>query len=174
MNTTTPCATQARYLDTRIAATGCLSGRRLRRAIDYVHAHLQENVRLEDIAAAAGLSAFHFSRAFKSTIGLTPHGYLMFVRVERAKALLSRCDRTMTEIAAEAGFSDQSHMSKVFRRLTGCTPTEFRNRSGALARLSLASARAGPRPGDAGIVGKDRRQPPSPAALDKILAPANT
>jgi AraC family transcriptional regulator len=111
----------------RIARTGHLSGRRLRRALDYIQAHLTDDLRLEDIAAAANLSASHFARKFKLTTGLTPHRYLMKTRVERVKELLLQHHKTLTEIASEAGFSDQSHMSNVFRRFTGSTPREFRD-----------------------------------------------
>jgi AraC family transcriptional regulator len=120
-------AVSARYPQARIARAGRLSGRRLQRAIDYIHAHLIGDVRLGDIATAAGLSVFHFARTFKKTTGLTPHAYLMKARVERAKELLLEYDKTLVEIASETGFSDQSHMSRVFRRFTGATPSEFRD-----------------------------------------------
>jgi AraC family transcriptional regulator len=125
--------------------------------MEYMHAHLTESVRIEDVAAAAGLSPFHFARLFRSTTGITPHRYLMLARVERAKAMLLQCDRTMTEIATEAGFSDQSHMSKVFRRLMGCSPTRFRAASVAFNHQPFEPVRR-----------------PAPAALDKVPAPANT
>lgn len=125
--------------------------------MEYMHAHLPESVRLEDIAAAVGLSPFHFARLFRSTTGFTPHRYLMLARVERAKAMLLQCDRTMTEIASEAGFSDQSHMSKVFRHLTGCSPARFRAASVALHHKPFGPVRR-----------------PAPAALDKVPAQGNT
>jgi transcriptional regulator GlxA family with amidase domain len=111
----------------RIAHTGYLSGRRMGRAVEYVRLHLSENIRLEDMAAAAGLSAFHFARMFKRSTGLAPHRYVMTMRLEKAKALLRQCQRSLTEIAAECGFWDQSHMSKVFRRLAGISPVEYRD-----------------------------------------------
>lgn len=111
---------------TRIARPGHLSGRRLQRAIDYIHAHLSSDVRIEHLATAAGLSVFHFARTFKKTTGLTPYGYLMMTRVERAKVLLLKYDKTLAEIASELGFSDQSHLSNVFKRFTGATPRKFR------------------------------------------------
>ncbi len=111
---------------TRMARTGQLSGRRLQRAIDYIQAHLTGDVRIEHIATAAGLSVFHFARTFKKTTGLTPHGYLMMTRVERAKVLLVEYDKTLAEIASDLGFSDQSHMTNVFKRFTGATPRKFR------------------------------------------------
>ena len=119
--------TTAAYAESRIARTGRLSGRRLQRAIEHIRLHMSENVRLDDVAAAAGLSSFHFARMFKKTTGLTPHRYLMKARVERAKSLLREFEKSLTEIAIECGFCDHSHMSKVFRRLTGMAPVEFRD-----------------------------------------------
>lgn len=119
--------TTAAYAETRIARTGRLSGRRLQRAIEYVRLHLSENVRLDNVAAAAGLSSFHFARMFKKTTGLTPHRYLMKARVEKAKSLLREYRKTLTEIAIECGFCDHSHMSKVFRRWAGMSPVEYRD-----------------------------------------------
>ncbi|MGH8631354.1 MAG: helix-turn-helix domain-containing protein [Burkholderiales bacterium] len=192
MNATEPFATVVGYPETRIARTGRLSGRRLQRVIAYVHAHLAENVCLQNMAVAAGLSPFHFARLFKSTTGFTPHGYLVRIRVERVKELLSRCDRTMTEIAAEAGFADQSHMSKVFRRVMGGTPTEFRDTStvpGQSGPLAVAAPppsgegaprREAPPPSCSGVAPGQRaphehyRLPAACAVLDKAFAQANT
>ena len=101
--------------------------RSVRRAIEYIHANLSENVRLEDIAAAARLSTFHFAREFAKTTGVAPHRYLMRARVAKVRKLLAESELGLAAIADEAGFSDQSHMSKVFRRLTGLTPKTFRN-----------------------------------------------
>lgn len=85
--------TTAAYAETRIARTGRLSGRRLQRAIEYIRLHLSENVRLDNVAAAAGLSSFHFARMFKKTTGLTPHRYLMKARVKRAESLLREYEK---------------------------------------------------------------------------------
>jgi AraC family transcriptional regulator len=100
--------------------------RAVRRAIEFIEANLAGDIRLTDIAAAAGQSLFHFSRTFRSATGLTPHRYLTQARIERAKTLLREGDLPLVVIADEAGFSDQSHMSRVFRRMTGWTPKSFR------------------------------------------------
>jgi AraC family transcriptional regulator len=105
--------------------------RAVRRAIEYMQANLAESVRLEDIAGAAGLSVFHFSRTFRHATGLAPHRYLIEARIVRVKTLLLESGESLASIAEEAGFSDQSHMSKVFRRLAGMTPKQFRDGSGA-------------------------------------------
>jgi AraC family transcriptional regulator len=119
--------TAAAHAESRIGHRGRLSGRRLQRAIAFIGLHLSESVRLDDVAAAAGLSTFHFARLFKKSTGLTPHRYLMNARVEKAKVLLRACDKSLTEIATECGFFDQSHMSKVFRRIAGVSPLDCRD-----------------------------------------------
>ena len=101
--------------------------RAVRRAIEYIHANLSEDVHLEDIAGAARLSTCHFARMFRKTTGMTPHRYLMQARVGKVKELLRQSELCLAAIADEAGFSDQGHMSKVFKRLTGMTPKAFRN-----------------------------------------------
>lgn len=109
------------------ARTARLPPRAVRRAIEYMQANLAESVRLEDIAGAAGLSVFHFSRTFRHATGLAPHRYLIEARIVRVKTLLLESGQSLAAIAEEAGFSDQSHMSKVFRRLAGTTPKQFRD-----------------------------------------------
>ena len=104
-----------------------LSTRAVRRAIEYMQANLAESVRLEDIASAAGLSVFHFSRTFRHETGVAPHRYLVEARIVRVKTLLLESEESLASIAGEAGFSDPSHLSKVFRRLAGTTPKQFRD-----------------------------------------------
>jgi AraC-like DNA-binding protein len=110
-----------------LPVTGKLSPRQLNRAIEYIHANLTQGILTKDVASAAGLSSFHFSRAFKRTTGMTPYRYLVMARVDMVKALLGKRDNRLAEIATDAGFVDQSHMTNVFRRSTGMTPNTFRN-----------------------------------------------
>jgi transcriptional regulator GlxA family with amidase domain len=110
-----------------VAPRGYSLPRSVRHAIEYVHANLSEDLRLEDIAGAARLSTFHFARVFRKTMGMAPHRYVMRARVGKVKELLRDSDLSLVAIADEAGFSDQSHMSKVFKRLTGMTPKTFRS-----------------------------------------------
>jgi AraC family transcriptional regulator len=112
--------------DTKVAALYPPAPRAVRRALDYIHANLASNVRLADIAGAARMSVYHFSRTFSKAMGIGPHRYLLQARVERVKALLRAGDRTLASIADETGFSDQSHMSKVFRKSTGWSPKAYR------------------------------------------------
>ena len=110
----------------RVASIERFRPRAVRRAIEYMDANLSHSICLEDIAGAVGLSVFHFSRTFRHATGLAPHRYLILARIERVKVLLLESEQSLAAIADETGFSDQSHMSKVFRRLAGTTPKHFR------------------------------------------------
>ena len=100
---------------------------KLKRAIDYIQAGLAENISLEAMAAEVGISRFYFCRLFKKSTGITPHQYLIKCRIERAKVLLKQEKLSITDIAFEVGFSNQSHFTKHFKRLTGTTPKKFYN-----------------------------------------------
>lgn len=103
-----------------------LVDRRIRRAVELMHARLGENLPLEEIAAAAYLSPFHFARLFKKLTGAAPHAYLATLRTARAQALLAETDCSITEVAARVGYASPSHFSKAFRQTTGLTPRAFR------------------------------------------------
>src|SRR5262245_65119511 len=82
---------------------------------------------LAEIAGAAYLSEFHFSRLFKKITGATPHAYLASLRIERARRLLAESDLPIAEVGAEVGYASQSHFTKIFREATGMTPRAFRH-----------------------------------------------
>ncbi|HEV2883063.1 MAG TPA: AraC family transcriptional regulator [Pyrinomonadaceae bacterium] len=103
-----------------------LIDRRIRRAVELMHSHLDAELPLEELAAAAYLSPFHFARLFKKLTGLPPHAYLAALRIERARTLLAATDDSITEIAARVGYANSSHFGKAFRRFTGLTPRAFR------------------------------------------------
>jgi AraC family transcriptional regulator len=103
-----------------------LIDRRLRRAVELMHAHLNEELPLEELAAAAYLSPFHFARLFKKLTGLPPHAYLAALRMERARMLLATTDLSVTEIAARVGYANSSHFGKAFRQSNNLTPRAFR------------------------------------------------
>lgn len=95
---------------------------------DYVHAHLDEAVTLEDLAASVALSRFHFARRFRRSTGTSPHDFVLRLRVEQAKMMLTRTSAPLLDIATRCGFADQSHMTRVFNRYVGVTPGRYRAR----------------------------------------------
>lgn len=98
----------------------------LSRVLDYIEAHLGENIRLDDLAAIACSSPHHFSRAFKASTGRPPSVYLLERRVDRAKRMLVTGTAPVSTIAIDCGFSSQSHMTTAFNKLLGITPARFR------------------------------------------------
>jgi AraC family transcriptional regulator len=103
-----------------------LPRRKLQAVLDYIEGHLDAELTLERLARVAHLSPYHFARLFKNGAGLPPHQFVVARRVERAKELLRRRDRLpLADIAAEVGFSDQSHFTRHFKRLVGVTPKRF-------------------------------------------------
>lgn len=106
---------------------GGLPQRQLMTILDYIDAHLDQEIKLANLAALLDMSQFHFSHLFKQSMGLTPYQYLLQQRVERAKQLLKHTDRFIADIALECGFNSHSHLSKQFRQLTGITPKAFRS-----------------------------------------------
>jgi AraC-like DNA-binding protein len=120
-------ATQSGYRGNgRVVAPAQIRPMAVRRAIEYMHSNLAHSVHLEDIAGVANMSVFHFCRVFRAATGMTPHRFLIEARVEKVKMLLLQGGQNLAAIADDAGFSDQSHMSKVFRKWVGITPTKFR------------------------------------------------
>jgi AraC family transcriptional regulator len=98
----------------------------MRRVLDYIDAHLTDELGLVELAAIAELSAHHFGEAFKISVGKSPHRFLTERRVRRALELLRDKDRSIVEIARRAGFSSQSRLTENFRRVMRLTPGRFR------------------------------------------------
>jgi AraC family transcriptional regulator len=95
---------------------------------DYIRQHLAESISLDDLAAVAGLSRFHFTRKFRTTMGATPHAFVLQQRVERARALLERTGTSLLDIAAICGFADQPHLTREFKKRIGVPPGRYRSR----------------------------------------------
>ena len=108
-----------------IPLRGGLTRPRAKRVLEYIESNLVGELTLRELANIAGLSAYHFARAFKLAIGVTPHRYILERRVERAKPLLRSTRTTLVDIGLSIGFCGQSHFTTAFRRLTGVTPTEY-------------------------------------------------
>jgi len=105
---------------------GGLSGHKLRLVLEFMNANCALDLSLAELAAVAGMSTFHFAREFKRATGTTPHQYLMKLRIERAKQLLSGSEMPLVDVGSHSGFSHQSHFSRLFRKLTGTTPQSYR------------------------------------------------
>jgi AraC family transcriptional regulator len=104
-----------------------LTPRQLRRAMDFMRAHLSGNISLEQLASVCDLSVNYFARAFKKCTGVPPHRWLVEMRLEKAKDLLLNTKTPLAEVAVACGFVDQSHLTKTFVRATGNTPGEWRH-----------------------------------------------
>ena len=103
-----------------------LVDRRIRRSVELMHAQLDQDLPLKELAAASYLSPFHFARLFKKLTGTSPHNYLAGIRAARAQLLLAETDLSVTEVGARVGYLSGSHFTKAFRLATGATPREFR------------------------------------------------
>lgn len=103
-----------------------LSRKQLRQSMDYIDDHCFETIRLHDLASLIGLSESYFSHAFKASTGVPPLRWQMEARISKVKDLLANQSGSLTEIAAMAGFADQAHLTRAFKKLVGQTPSEWR------------------------------------------------
>jgi AraC family transcriptional regulator len=121
------------YLVGRYAATprrpacyrGGLPGRRLRRVLDYIGDNIAEDLSLSQLASIAGMSPHYFSELFRQSTGQTPHSFVLFRRIDRAKEQLRDSNHSVIDAAVECGFQNASHFARTFRRFVGVTPREF-------------------------------------------------
>jgi AraC-like DNA-binding protein len=104
---------------------GTLTSVQWQRIKEYCDVHLAEKITLEELAALCNLERFHFLKLFKQTVGMTPHAWVIRLRLERACSLLSHTDRSLTQVAQEVGFYDQSHFNRAFRQAFGVSPSKY-------------------------------------------------
>ena len=105
---------------------GGLSPAHLHRALAAIEARLPEAILVAELAASIPMSPFHFARAFKISVGVPPHRFILLQRVERAKALLEHTDEPIAAVSGRVGFKTTSHFTSVFRQLCGVTPARYR------------------------------------------------
>ena len=106
-----------------------LSKWRLKRATEFIDAHLADPIGLADIAAATGLSRMYFAAQFRAATGVRPHEYLLRRRIERAQELMLRTRSPLCEVALDVGFKTQAHFTTVFSGIVGETPNVWRHRN---------------------------------------------
>jgi AraC family transcriptional regulator len=108
------------------SGAGGLAPWQLRRAKEMLRESLCDNVQLAEVAQACKISVNHFSRAFKASTGQPPHQWVTTVRIEGARDLLANTYTPLVQVAGMCGFADQSHFSRVFARMVGCSPGAWR------------------------------------------------
>jgi AraC family transcriptional regulator len=105
---------------------GGLGSARLRRIKELVHAKMEHDLSLEDMAQSVGLSTAHFARMFRKSTGETPHQFVLRQRLERAKGMLRAPDTRVLDVAIACGFKTQQHFAQAFREVWRVSPTEYR------------------------------------------------
>jgi len=105
---------------------GGLSPSRLRKVTELVHAKIEDELTLEEMANAVNLSVAHFSQMFRKSTGQSPHRFVLQQRVERAKELLRKAEARVLDVAVACGFKTQQHFARVFRQICGTSPTQYR------------------------------------------------
>ncbi|RFP15822.1 MULTISPECIES: AraC family transcriptional regulator [unclassified Duganella] len=107
-------------------APGGLPRYKIRRAVDYIRAHHQDDIGFKDIAGQLDMSPYHFARMFKQSTRESPHQFIMRCRIESAKKMLIESDKSIADIAFEVGYKSQSYFTTRFALLVGMTPAAFR------------------------------------------------
>jgi AraC family transcriptional regulator len=110
---------------------GGLTARQLGRVKETIDAKISNEITISDLAAVAGLSHYHFIRAFKDTVGQSPYQYVLSERIRRARILLSNSDLRLGDVALAVGFKSVSQLNRVFRKFVGIAPTAFRRDVGS-------------------------------------------
>jgi AraC family transcriptional regulator len=132
-------AVRHRSVQTHRGGLGCA---RLRRIKEFVDAKMEDELTVSEMAQSVELSAAHFSRMFRKSTGESPHHFVLCNRVERAKEMLRAAEARVLDVAVACGFKTQQHFARVFRRMCGVSPTEYRReflRYGATCVLETRS-----------------------------------
>ena len=106
---------------------GGLTPARLRRVTELVHAKIENDLSLEEMAGSVDLSIAHFSQMFRKSTGQSPHQFVLRQRVEHAKDMLRKAEARVLDVAVACGFKTQQHFARVFRQMCGASPTEYRH-----------------------------------------------
>jgi len=119
-------ATYGRFSGRQVGDSRGLPRHQIRNALEYIEANLSKDVSLEDIARACSASVSSLTRGFKTALGASPHQWVLKRRIALAQRLMTRSNKTLSEIALLCGFSDQSHLSRVFMQHVRASPTSWR------------------------------------------------
>ena len=98
---------------------------KLHPVLEYIHAHLDQNLSLAELATITKISPNYFLTQFKRSTGLSPHQYIIHQQIDKAKVMLIRNNMAIADVAYELGFSHQSHFTRYFKRQVGVTPKQF-------------------------------------------------
>ena len=115
---------------------GGLGPARLKTINELIHSKIEDDLSLMEMAHSVGLSPAHFTRMFRKSTGETPHGFVLRQRVERAKKMLRDPETRVLDVAVACGFKTQQHFARVFRRIYGASPTEYRQEFLAIPALA--------------------------------------
>jgi len=105
---------------------GGLAPYRMKRATEFIQAHIEDDITLNELARSVGLSASHFCSLFRKTSGKTPHQFVLQCRIQHAKSLLAKPSHSILDVALASGFRTHQHFSRIFRRQVGIPPSSYR------------------------------------------------
>jgi AraC family transcriptional regulator len=111
---------------TAVIMRGGLTSWQIAKVMTHLEANMSVSIQIADLAKLVGVNSSRFCHAFKQSFGISPHGYLMRRRVERAQKLMLATGASLSQIAADCGLADQSHFTKLFRRFVGESPAAWR------------------------------------------------
>ncbi|MNV81894.1 HTH-type transcriptional regulator CdhR [compost metagenome] len=103
-----------------------MSGGKLQRVVTHMETHLDQDLPLSSLVELSGLSSSQFTRTFRAVMGKAPHGYLLDLRIERARNLLEKTDLSIIEVGMQCGFAQPTHFATMFRKVVGLSPREWR------------------------------------------------